>query len=323
MRRPIFVLLLLVTGCGGGTSGPPVPEAPRTVHVVDGDTVDIDDVRYRLHGVDAPESYQTCRAWGLTWECGQAATAALEARAAEMSCSGSGTDAYGRTVAVCSSGGEDLNAWMVANGWALAEYSTDYVTDEAEARAAKRGIHRGQFVNPAARRRGQRLEGEDTFSSTATGYTDVEQLAHDLLWGTPVAFDGVTLEHSAFGLTPDGAVSFGDWRKTAPTGVGRVEWRGEAVATQNGIDTASRGTAVVDIDDLAAPDVDVVLSGLPREFTWTDVPVDGEGLFDAPDGSMWGGFFGPQYEEVGGVLERDGWTGAFGGVLMFHVSRMR
>jgi len=312
MHQSLIVLLLLVAGCGGGATDPSQPELPREIRVIDGDTVDVDGTRYRLHGIDAPESYQTCRAWGLTWECGQAATAALEARAAGLSCEGSGAaDRYGRTVGVCSAGGEDLNAWMVANGWALAEYSTDYVVEEAEAKTAKRGIHRGQFVAPAARRRGERLEGEDTFSSAATELSDVEQLAHDILWGKPVAFDGVTLEHSAFGLTPGGAVSFGDWRATPPAGIGRVEWYGEVVAVRDG--AASRGTAIVDIDDLAAPNVDVVLSGLPRVFTWADVPVDVEGLFDAPDGSMWGGFFGPQQGEVGGVFEQDGWIGAFGG----------
>ena len=37
-------------------------------------------------------------------------------------------DQYGRSVAVCKAGGEDLNKWMVANGYAVAysEYSKDY-----------------------------------------------------------------------------------------------------------------------------------------------------------------------------------------------------
>ena len=316
-RFTAFLCLITLTGCGGGgTTAPrmvePPPE-PAEVRIVDGDTVDVDGVRYRLHGIDAPESYQTCRAWGLTWRCGDAATAALESRVAGMTCSGSGTDRYGRTIGVCSAGGEDLNAWMVANGWALAEYAADYNAQEAQAREARRGIHRGEFVTPAERRRGTRLEGEDTFSyaSTDGASVDVEQLATDLLWNQPMNFDGVLLEHSAFGLTDGAAVSFGDFRDMLPTSIGRVEWRGQAIAV-DALGHVSRGTSMVDIDDLAAPDVDVVLSGLSQDLSWTDVRLD-LGLFDAEDGSMWGGFFGPEQEEVGGVFERAGLTGAFGG----------
>ena len=43
------------------------------------------------------------------------------------------------------------------------------------------------------------------------------------------------------------------------------------------------------------------------------MPLFNDGLFEADDGSMWGAFFGPEQEEVGGVFERDGMTGAFGG----------
>lgn len=309
----LFVTLVLaLTGCGGGgDSRPAAPVTPSKVRIIDADTADVDGVRYRLHGIDAPESYQTCRAWGLTWRCGDAATAALESRAKGMTCSGSSTDVYGRTIGVCSSGREDLNAWLVANGWAIAAYGNDYEAEEASARAARRGIHRGQFVTPSERRRGTRLEGEDTFSYAATGTGDVAQLATDLLWGRPVDFDGAFLEHSVFGLTGGEAVAFGDFRDTVPTGIGRVEWRGQVVAV-DALGNVSRGTSVVDIDDLAAPDVTVVLFGLPSALAWTDVPLD-SGSFDAEDGSMRGGFFGPAQDEAGGVFERAGLTGAFGG----------
>ena len=59
-------------------------------------------------------------------------------------------DRYGRIVAVCYLGHQDLNQWMVKEGWALAfrSYSLDYVTAEDEARTAKRGIWRGDFEPP-------------------------------------------------------------------------------------------------------------------------------------------------------------------------------
>jgi len=65
---------------------------------------------------------------------------------------------YGRFVAKCYQKGEDLNAWLVANGWAVAyrQYGWDYVSQEREAKAAKRGIWPRRFVMPWDWRRGQR-----------------------------------------------------------------------------------------------------------------------------------------------------------------------
>ena len=179
------MVVLTACGGGGGSSGvlapPPMVETPSAsqVRVIDADTVDIDDVRYRLHGIDAPEARQTCRAWGRTWDCGAAATEALMSRAEGMSCAGSGTDTYGRAIGVRSSGGQNLNAWLVENGWALAyrRYSKDYVDQEARARSNRSGIHRGEFVKPWDWRRGERIEGEDTFAAITSGTLDVDALA--------------------------------------------------------------------------------------------------------------------------------------------------
>lgn len=131
--------------------------------VVDGDTLEIGAQRIRLHGIDAPERRQTCAVRGKPWDCGAEATRALAARIADrhVECESTDTDRYGRTVAVCRSGGADLNAWMVAEGWALAyrRYATDYVDHELAAQNAQRGIWRGEFVAPWEWRRGRRLTG--------------------------------------------------------------------------------------------------------------------------------------------------------------------
>ena len=153
-----IILLLLLAGCGSSSPSPseplPLPRPSRDVRVLDADTIDIDGTRYRLHGIDAPESYQTCRAWGHTWECGKAATQAFRSHIEGISCSEASTDRYGRAVGHCSVGDEDINAWLVRNGWAIAYYSADYVNEEAQAKAARLGIHRGQYVEPCARRKG-------------------------------------------------------------------------------------------------------------------------------------------------------------------------
>ena len=119
---------------------------------MDGDTLDMNGMRIRLHGIDAPEHKQTCRVAGRRWPCGQYATRALASQVNGKSvvCDVRDRDSYGRVVAVCRIPGRDLNAWMVAEGWALAygRYSLAYVGEEARARTERRGVWRGEVVPP-------------------------------------------------------------------------------------------------------------------------------------------------------------------------------
>ena len=143
-------------GSRNGTAG--------NVRIIDGDTIDIAGSRIRLHGIDAPESRQVCRIGSRHWDCGREATAALRGLIAgrPVSCTTRDRDRYGRDIAVCTISGADINAWMVANGWALAyrRYSRDYVLHERWAREGRLGIWRGEFVKPWDWRKGKRLDGE-------------------------------------------------------------------------------------------------------------------------------------------------------------------
>ena len=130
--------------------------------VIDGDTLEIRGVRIRLHGIDAPESRQLCRrSSGDEWRCGQQAALALSDRIGRrtINCSVRDVDRYDRAIAVCRQGNQDLNRWLVSEGWAVAyrRYSRDYIRAEDQARSAGRNIWSGQFVVPWDRRRGQRL----------------------------------------------------------------------------------------------------------------------------------------------------------------------
>lgn len=132
--------------------------------VIDGDTLEIRGQRVRLHGIDAPESAQTCTdPAGGSWRCGQRAALALSERIgrATVACERKDRDRYGRIVAVCSTAGRDLNAWMAENGWALAyrDYSKDYVDAETVARITRAGIWGGSFDAPWDWRRGRRSGG--------------------------------------------------------------------------------------------------------------------------------------------------------------------
>ena len=130
--------------------------------VIDADTLEIRGVRVRLHGIDTPESRQSCmRASGAQWRCGQQAALALSDRIGRrtVNCSVRNVDRYGRAIAVCTQGNQDLNRWLVSEGWAVAyrRYSRDYIGVETAARSAGRNIWSGQFVRPWDWRRGQRL----------------------------------------------------------------------------------------------------------------------------------------------------------------------
>lgn len=131
----------------------------HNVRVVDGDSIVVLDQRVRLWGIDAPERDQSCAdAQGNPYACGMVATAHLSrlVLGKPIECWVEDTDRYGRLVATCTAGAADLGEAMVRDGWAIdyARYSKGaYREVEAEARAARRGIHQGAFQNPEEFRR--------------------------------------------------------------------------------------------------------------------------------------------------------------------------
>jgi endonuclease YncB( thermonuclease family) len=121
--------------------------------VREGDTVQIGHTRIRLGGIDAPSVDQLClNSKGERWTCGVAARDELIKRADNKvwTCHPRQTDRRGRTVARCEVDGEDIQKWMVTNGWALAfvRISRDYEADEKAAREAKAGMWAGAFIAP-------------------------------------------------------------------------------------------------------------------------------------------------------------------------------
>ncbi|WP_368413408.1 thermonuclease family protein [Dongia sp.] len=128
--------------------------------VIDGDTIEIHGQRIRLHGIDAPESSQTCNdATATPYRCGQKAALALAEQidGQPVACDVRDVDRYGRLVAVCFAESQDINAWLVASGLAVEyrKYSLDYVGQEATAQAARIGLWSGSFVMPWDFRHGQ------------------------------------------------------------------------------------------------------------------------------------------------------------------------
>jgi endonuclease YncB( thermonuclease family) len=149
MRKVSFLGLILVTATLGA-------KRPETIvgaaTVIDGDTLEINETRIRLHAIDAPEGTQRCTRDARQWPCGEEAANKLRAlvRARTIACTRTGTDTYGRAVATCNNGSVDLGAEMVSAGLALAyrQYGNDYVGQEDAARSARRGMWAGEFTAP-------------------------------------------------------------------------------------------------------------------------------------------------------------------------------
>ena len=120
--------------------------------VIDGDTIHINKNKIRLHGIDAPETNQTCDKNGLIWSCGMESTNFLKEIIGKnkIECIAKGEDRYSRLIGICYIDDLNLNSEMVANGWAIAYryYSLDYIMEEEEAKRKKIGIWSGNFEEP-------------------------------------------------------------------------------------------------------------------------------------------------------------------------------
>ena len=132
--------------------------------IVDGDTIHINDKKFRLEGIDAPEMRQQCKkktlkissTIGFTfykdYNCGKVSKAKLKAKinGSKIKCIATSKDKYKRYIATCFKGETNLNQWMVRNGYAIAyrRYSKKYIPDEDFAKEKKLGLWQGKFMNP-------------------------------------------------------------------------------------------------------------------------------------------------------------------------------
>jgi endonuclease YncB( thermonuclease family) len=144
-----YALMAMALSCAGAET----LTGPATVH--DADTVVIGPERFRLDAIDAPETDQFCLdERGGTWRCGITARDVLaKAFGGKIwTCTWSKRDGYKRPLGSCVSEGQNINQWLVQNGWALSyrQYSHQYDAVEAQARTNAAGLWAGAFVAPWA-----------------------------------------------------------------------------------------------------------------------------------------------------------------------------
>ena len=166
------MLRILALALGVLWSAVPVAAVELTgaIRVVDGDTFDLGATRIRLHGIDALERGQSCfTTTGQNWSCGDWTTRQVRDRfeGARATCRKLTSDRYGRTVARCRVGGQDMARLLVRDGLAYAapRYAPDYVADERRAARADLGIHGFSAQSPAryrlTRGRAEQVSGEN------------------------------------------------------------------------------------------------------------------------------------------------------------------
>jgi endonuclease YncB( thermonuclease family) len=120
-----------------------------------GDLLRVGGTLVRLSGIEAPERKQDCSGAGIKkWACGAAAKTALQKLVAgkKVVCEVSGRQEQMFTRATCQVNGADLAGQLVRGGhvFAASGLFATHANAEAEARAAKLGLWKGDPLRPTA-----------------------------------------------------------------------------------------------------------------------------------------------------------------------------
>ena len=124
----------------------------QNIKILDGDTIHIEKVKYRFHGIDAPEISQICKVNNKNIKCGELSKQKLIEKIGnkKVNCKKVAIDRYKRVVAECYVNDESLSKYLVKNGYAFAyrRYSKKFVEDENFAKKNKLGLWSMDFQYP-------------------------------------------------------------------------------------------------------------------------------------------------------------------------------
>ena len=130
--------------------------------IIDADTIKIGNDKIRLFGIDAPEKKQFCKkpyinlfifSFEEKYPCGEVSINSLKefVKEAIVSCKvEEEKDFFKRYLGTCFKNGENINSWLVKNGYAVAftRYSKIYLDEELYAKNNKIGLWQGTFEKP-------------------------------------------------------------------------------------------------------------------------------------------------------------------------------
>ncbi|MBL61658.1 MAG: nuclease [Candidatus Pelagibacter sp.] len=124
----------------------------QNIKIIDGDTIHIAKIKYRFHGIDAPELSQTCIHNNIHIKCGELSKKKLIEKIGKkkVNCQKKAVDRYKRVVAECYVNNESLSKYLVKNGYAFAyrKYSKKFVEDENYAKEKRLGLWSMDFQYP-------------------------------------------------------------------------------------------------------------------------------------------------------------------------------
>jgi len=130
-------------------------------YFVDADTLRLNKKDFSLTHLDGLERKQKCfDKKGKRYKCGEEARLFMmeKTKNKQVSCVQEAQDRFLGLFGRCTVNGQDLGELLIDEGWAVAR-GKRYVARQNKARLQRKGMWQGQFVLPAAWRRGLTLQG--------------------------------------------------------------------------------------------------------------------------------------------------------------------
>jgi len=151
MKAVICLILLLISVMAMQLRQVGAEEITSYSHVLEDSSLLVAGQKIWLYGIYIPLNDRTCRTYQIPIRCGQRAVLALEFKIEPyfVSCEKKAEREDGSIEALCRVRGEDLSAWMLEQGWAVAlpDAPFEYQALEKIARHHSRGIW-GWVIDP-------------------------------------------------------------------------------------------------------------------------------------------------------------------------------
>jgi endonuclease YncB( thermonuclease family) len=141
LMRLLKVSLFALAGIYLSLAGPSFAQVSSYAFVNDDGTLRIKGRTYRLHGVYIPPTAQACRTFERPVPCGSRAALALDFKIQGfVRCEGRDRNDDGTVSAYCTTDGDDLAAYLLERGWALALPDAPFEYQALEKIARHRGL---------------------------------------------------------------------------------------------------------------------------------------------------------------------------------------